>query len=80
MEMPAGDVRLALDSPSGETWTWGPDDASDSIVGSALDFALVATQRRQPASTDLIATGDLATEWLGIAQAFAGEPTLPDGR
>jgi len=80
MEMPAGDVRLALDSPSGETWTWGPDDASNSIVGSALDFALVATQRRQPASTDLIATGDLATEWLGIAQAFAGEPTLPDGR
>jgi len=79
-EVPAGDVRVELTAPSGDTWTWGPEDATDRITGSAEEFALVATQRRQPSSTSLITEGDLATEWLSIAQAFAGEPTLPDGR
>lgn len=80
MDMPTGDVRLELTSPSGEVWTWGPDDAADRITGSALDFALVATQRRQPGGTSLTTEGPLAAEWLSIAQAFAGAPTLPDGR
>lgn len=81
MEFPGGDVRVALTSPSGDdTWTWGPDDAADSITGPAEDFALVTTQRRHPRDTSLVATGPLATEWLSIAQAFAGEPTLPDSR
>jgi len=69
-----------LTSPSGEGWAWGPEDAVDRITGSAEEFALVATQRRQPSSTSLVTDGPLATEWLGIAQAFAGAPTLPDGR
>lgn len=80
MEFPGGDVRVALTSPSGEIWTWGPDEAPDTIVGSALDFALVSTQRRHHTDSDLVATGDLAAEWLSIAQAFAGPPTLPEGR
>lgn len=80
MEHPGGDVHLALTSPSGEVWTWGPEDAADRITGSAEEFALVATQRRQASSTSLVAQGDLASEWLSIAQAFAGEPTLPAGR
>lgn len=80
MDFPGGDVRVELNSPAGELWTWGPDDAADRITGSAEEFCLVATQRRQPSSTNLVAEGPLATEWLGIAQAFAGEPTLPDGR
>lgn len=79
-EIPPGDVRVELTAPSGEQWTWGPDDAADTITGSAEEFALVVTQRRQPSSTSLVATGPLATEWLSIAQAFAGEPTLPDKR
>lgn len=80
MDFPGGDVRVELTSPSGELWTWGPDDAVDRLTGSALDFCLVTTQRRQPGSTDLQTEGPLAAEWLGIAQAFAGPPTLPDGR
>ena len=79
-EHPGGDVHLALSAPSGEIWTWGPEDAADRITGSAEEFALVATQRRQSSSTSLVAQGDLASEWLSIAQAFAGEPTLPAGR
>jgi len=80
MEFPGGDVRVELTAPSGEVWTWGPEDATDRVTGPALDFCLVATQRRQPASTDLVTEGPLAEEWIGIAQAFAGPPTLPDAR
>ena len=80
LPIPESDVRVELTSPSGDVWTWGPDDATDVVRGSALDFCLVVTQRRRPDSTDLMTEGDLATEWIGIAQAFAGPPTLPDGR
>ncbi|MEM7341103.1 MAG: TIGR03084 family metal-binding protein [Actinomycetota bacterium] len=80
MTPPDGPVRVELTSPAGEIWTWGPDDAADTVRGSALDFCLVATQRRHPADTDLVTDGPLATEWMSIAQAFAGPPTLPEGR
>ena len=80
MEPPVGDVLVELISPSGELWTWGPTDAANTLSGSAHEFCLVVTQRRHPASTSLEATGDLAVEWLSIAQAFAGPPTLPATR
>ncbi|MCP3992102.1 MAG: TIGR03084 family protein [Actinomycetia bacterium] len=76
-EIPAGDIRVELTAPSGEVWTWGPENAENRVTGSALDFCLVATQRRHPADTGLEAEGALAEEWIGIAQAFAGPPTLP---
>jgi uncharacterized protein (TIGR03084 family) len=71
---PEGTVRLELTSPSGEVWTWGPDGADDVVRGSALDFCLVATQRRHVDDTDLTC-GDLGRHWLLRAQAFAGGPT-----
>ncbi len=77
MEFPGGEVRVELTAPSGAVWTWGPEEAPDRLTGSAEEFALVATQRRHPADTDLSVEGNLAAEWLGIAQAFAGPPTLP---
>jgi uncharacterized protein (TIGR03084 family) len=80
MEFPGGDVRVELTAPSGEVWTWGPEEAPDRLIGSAEDFALVTTQRRHPTDSDLLAEGNLAAEWLSIAQAFAGPPTLPEGR
>lgn len=67
-------VRVELAAPSGATWTWGDEGAADVVRGTALDFALVATRRRHPADTDLEAVGPAATEWLEIAQAFAGPP------
>ena len=67
-------VRLELTGPGGDTWTFGPDDAADVVRGSALDFCLVATQRRHPDDTDLVTEGPVAAEWLTIAQAFAGPP------
>ena len=75
LTMPDADVRIELTGPTGARWTWGPDGASDRITGDALDWCLVVTQRRNPADTALVAEGDAAREWVGIAQAFAGAPT-----
>jgi uncharacterized protein (TIGR03084 family) len=72
--MPPGTVRLELTSPHGAAWYWGPDDAADSIEGSAEEFCLVVTQRRHPSDTSLRA-GDLGTHWMQRAQAFAGAPS-----
>jgi uncharacterized protein (TIGR03084 family) len=69
---PEGEVRLELRGPHGDEWTWG--EGEDVVRGDALDFCLVVTQRRHPDDTDLVAEGDLAKEWLTIAQAFAGPP------
>jgi uncharacterized protein (TIGR03084 family) len=71
---PADPFRVELAAPDGSTWTWGPEDAAQRIVGSALDFCLVATQRRHRSNTDLKADGPDADAWLDIAQAFAGPP------
>jgi uncharacterized protein (TIGR03084 family) len=76
--VPAVPVRVELDAPGGGHWTWGAVAAEDRITGSALDFCLVVTQRRNVADTGLRVTGPAAAEWVAIAQAFAGAPT--DGR
>jgi uncharacterized protein (TIGR03084 family) len=67
-------VRVELAGPSGQHWTWGEDGAADAVRGPAFDFALVVTQRRHPDDTALEVTGPVATEWMSIAQAFAGPP------
>jgi uncharacterized protein (TIGR03084 family) len=73
LEAPTTEVRVVLTAPSGEEWTWDPEDAPDTVTGSALDFCLLVTQRVHRHDTDLVATGD-AERWLEIAQAFAGPP------
>lgn len=73
-------VRVELTAPSGEVWTWGPDDAEEHISGPALDFCLVVTQRRPVGAVSLTIVGDAAAGWMSIAQAFAGGPTITDER
>jgi uncharacterized protein (TIGR03084 family) len=65
---------IRLTAPDGTTWSWGPDDAAQRVEGSALDFCLLAAQRRNRLDTDLVGTGPDADRWLDIAQAFAGPP------
>lgn len=67
-------VRVELTAPSGAAWVWGPADAVDRVQGPALDFCLVVTQRRHRDDTHLVARGEVAEQWLSIAQAFAGSP------
>lgn len=78
-------VDVELTAPTGETWTWrsgdpAADSSSDAVAGKvsgpALDFCLVATQRRHLDDTALVVTGDAATTWMAVVQAFAG----PAGR
>lgn len=76
LEVPDGEVFVSLDPPDGgAAWTWGDPASDDRVEGPALDFCLVVTQRRVVGDSGLKATGDLAREWLAIAQAFAGPPT-----
>ncbi|GAA1191546.1 TIGR03084 family metal-binding protein [Prauserella alba] len=70
---PGAEFRVELTAPDGDVWTFGPSDAADRVTGSAIDFCLLATQRRHRDDTDLHATPG-AEEWLRIAQAFAGPP------
>ncbi|MBM43076.1 MAG: TIGR03084 family protein [Acidobacteria bacterium] len=75
MEAPEVEVDVVLTAPSGDTWTWGPGDAVDTVRGSAEDFCLVVTQRRHADDTGLEMIGDAARGWMVRAQAFAGPPT-----
>jgi uncharacterized protein (TIGR03084 family) len=52
----------------------GEGNEVGEVRGSALDFCLAVTQRRNVADTDLVVTGALAEDWMSIAQAFAGPP------
>ena len=69
LPVPDHPVRVDLDG-----CRFGPDDATNVVRGSLLDFCLVVTQRRHPADSDLTAIGPVARAWLPIAQAFAGPP------
>lgn len=69
---PDEEFRVELTAPSGDTWTWGPADAAQSVTGSAYDFCQLVTQRIHRDDTDLEAVGEDAQQWLRIAQAFAG--------
>jgi uncharacterized protein (TIGR03084 family) len=79
LEVPPGRIDVVLTSPSGEVWTFtagtsaAPEPAA-SVAGPALDFCLVVTQRRNLVDTHLAVHGDLASEWMTLAQAFAGPP------
>ena len=54
--------------------TWGAESATQTVRGSAFNFALLVTQRRHRDDLDLSAVGPDASRWLDIAQAFAGPP------
>ena len=70
--LPEAPVRVELTGPDGDLWAWGPADAADRVTGPALDFCLLVTQRRHRDDLALVILGPAATEWMSIAQAFAG--------
>lgn len=71
---PAEEFRIDLVTPDDDVWSYGPEDAAQTVTGSALDLCLLATQRVHRADTDLVATGTDADRWLGVVQCFAGPP------
>lgn len=72
---PAPYVRLT--GPSGAVWAWNPEQADNTVQGSAVAFAQVVTQTRNVADTDLRIRGEAAQRWMAMAQCFAGPPEDP---
>lgn len=68
-------IRVELRSPKGEVWEWGDEFSDQRVLGDAIDFCLVVTQRRAFSQSQLTVVGKSATTWMGVAQAFAGAPT-----
>lgn len=73
-DLPRGDVYVALRAPDGTLWTWGEENAASLVTGDVLGFCQAVTQRRHITDCSLTTVGELATEWMSIAQAFAGPP------
>ena len=78
-DVPLGRIDVELTSPAGESWTWtvgtsGDGEPPSTVGGTALDFCLVVTQRRNVADTELVISGEPAADWMSVAQAFAGPP------
>ncbi|MFE5245045.1 MULTISPECIES: TIGR03084 family metal-binding protein [unclassified Streptomyces] len=69
---PAEPFRFELTAPSGEVWSVGPADATQTVSGPAHDFALLVTRRRHRDDLALTARGADAEQWLDIAQAYRG--------
>lgn len=76
---PEPQFRFDVEAPSGARWTFGPQDATQSISGPAVDLCLLVTRRRHRADLDLVAQGSDADRWLDIAQAYRG-PAGPGRR
>lgn len=77
LPVPGIQPHVELTGPAGETWEWGEPSAGERVWGSAEDFCLVVTQRRNVADTALKWQGKHVAKWLTIAQAFAGVPQNP---
>jgi uncharacterized protein (TIGR03084 family) len=80
MEPPGPMPLVTLTAPSGAIWTYGEPSDSGSITGSASEFCQVVTQCRNIADTGLTVTGDVATQWMAVAQCFAGPPQDPPAK
>lgn len=72
LEAPTEEFRVDLVGPDEDVWSWGPEDAKQTVTGTAYDFARLVTQRVHREDTDLRAYGPDAEKWLEIAQCFAG--------
>ncbi len=82
-EAPGPPPYVHLTAPSGEVWTWNEPSDTECVSGSAPEFCHVVTQGRNVADTQLEVRGPVATEWMSIAQCFAGaavDPPAPGTR
>tara|TARA_B100001778_G_scaffold3665_1_gene3139 strand:+ start:1405 stop:2175 length:771 start_codon:yes stop_codon:yes gene_type:complete len=75
---PSEPVRVELDAPSGETWVWGPEESANSVTGSAYEFCKVVTRRTPVAESRLEIQGELAWQWMEIAQPWIEPPRISD--
>jgi len=77
LQVPHQMPYVRLTAPSGALWEWGEPSETECVEGSATEFCQVVTQTRNVQDTALCVNGDTATEWMSIAQCFAGPPEQP---
>ena len=77
MEPPGPMPQLRLTALSGAIWEYGEASDSGVISGSATEFCQVVTQCRNIADTSLDVSGEVAHQWMAVAQCFAGPPQDP---
>ena len=71
---------IRLTAPSGAIWEWNEPQDDNKVEGSATEFSQVVTQCRNIGDTSLTTTGEAATQWMHIAQCFAGGPETPPAK
>lgn len=77
IEPPGPMPLLRLEAPSGVIWQYGEASDSGMITGTATEFCQVVTQCRNVADTLLEVQGEVAHQWMAVAQCFAGPPQDP---
>jgi uncharacterized protein (TIGR03084 family) len=77
LDVPEIVPHVRLTAPSGEVWEWNEPQQASSIEGKAVEFCQVVTQVRNIADTELTVKGNVAIEWMSMAQCFAGGPETP---
>lgn len=77
LEPPVPAPFVDLTSPGGENWAFNESNTDNYIRGDAVDFCHVVTQGRNIQDVNLEVVGEPATEWMRIAQCFAGPPEDP---
>ena len=76
-DVPADKPFLKLAAPSGAIWQFNTPSETSYIEGSAAEFCQVVTQTRNILDTGLNVVGETATDWMAVAQCFAGQPRTP---
>lgn len=79
-EPPQPKPYVRLIAPSGVIWEWNEPQTDNLVSGEAVAFAQVVTQTRNIADTDLEVIGESATQWMAVAQCFAGAPETPPAK
>ena len=76
--LPKPFVRLT--APSGKIWSWNEEREDEYVEGDAVEFCQVVTQTRNVKDTSLIVSGVNASQWMSIAQCFAGPAEAPPAK
>jgi uncharacterized protein (TIGR03084 family) len=77
LEVPGPPPYVRLDAPSGAIWEWNDPSEEEYIRGDAAEFCHVVTQGRNIQDTGLEVIGAVSSQWMAIAQCFAGGPVDP---
>ena len=76
-KIPANKPYLKLISPSGKIWEFNDPANTIKIEGLAEEFCQVVTQVRNIKDVNLKLNGKTSTQWMSIAQCFAGKASTP---